>query len=279
MGEMMEEQEYDEINLMDYVRVIWRRKLLIVVIIFVAVVATAIISLTMKPVYEAKAMIMPVGGQSKDMGSAAVLAAQFGIAPSASPAASEIVSLLKTNILRERVISRHGLLPILLDKNQGCEKAKGDIVWAGIRALQGIVKINYLQKDNIIEVSAQFTDPKWAAYLVNITLFELNDLMSSEAKRVADTNKKYLEAQLDRTADPFIKTKIYNLIAQQIENSTMAEVKENFAFKVLDPPRAPDRPIKPQKRQMAMIAFVVALFLGIFTAFVVEYVKRAKGGR
>jgi LPS O-antigen subunit length determinant protein (WzzB/FepE family) len=95
--------------------------------------------------------------------------------------------------------------------------------------------------------------------------------MSNEARRVADTNKKYLESQVDKTADPFIKTKIYALIAQQIETAMMAEVKENFAFKILDPPRVPDVKIKPKRTQMAIIAFVVSLFLGIFVAFGNEY--------
>ena len=47
----------------------------------------------------------------------------------------------------------------------------------------------------------------------------------------------------------------------------MAEVKENFAFKVLDPPRVPDQRIKPQRRRMVMRAFVASLFVGIFMAF------------
>jgi LPS O-antigen subunit length determinant protein (WzzB/FepE family) len=119
----------------------------------------------------------------------------------------------------------------------------------------------------------QFRDPKTAADIVTYTLLELTDHMSNEARRVADINKKYLESQIDKTADPFIKTKIYSLIAQQIETAMMAEVKENFAFKILDPPRTPDVKIKPKRTQMTIIAFVVSLFLGIFIAFGREYWK------
>jgi uncharacterized protein involved in exopolysaccharide biosynthesis len=100
--------------------------------------------------------------------------------------------------------------------------------------------------------------------------------MSYEAKRVANTNKKYLEVEIDKVADPFIRAKIYGLIAQQIETVMMAELKENFAFKMLDSPRIPDRRIKPKRTQMVLIAFIVAFFLGVMVAFVKEYTDKIR---
>jgi uncharacterized protein involved in exopolysaccharide biosynthesis len=104
----------------------------------------------------------------------------------------------------------------------------------------------------------------------------VTDRMSSEAKRVAETNRRYLESIIDKTADPIIKTAIYNLIAQQIQSSMMAEAKENYAFKMIDPPKEPDLKVKPKRALMVILAFIVALFVGIFGAFVIEYVRKAK---
>ena len=129
-------------------------------------------------------------------------------------------------------------------------------------------------KEKSITISAEFDDPIIAANLVNYFLAALSDHMSSEAKRVAAINKKYLEEQLLQTADPFIKQKIYNMIAQQLETSMMAEVKENFSFKVIDPPKVPDLKIKPKRAQMVMIAFIMALFMGVFVAFFLEYLEK-----
>ena len=52
-----------------------------------------------------------------------------------------------------------------------------------------------------------------AAKIVDFFLTTLTDYMSSEAKRVAVINRKYLEEQLGSTSDPFIRQKTYNLIA------------------------------------------------------------------
>lgn len=265
----------DEINLLDYVKVILRNKMLICSIISIVVIVTIIVSFVMTPVYEAKAVIAPAVKTGEPSG-AGLLAAQFGISAPTSSSMSEIVNLLKSNVLKEEVIRKHNLLPVFFTERSLRGKSESQKTWKGIRYLQNTLKISPNQKDNSIQVSIQFKDPKIAADIVNYTLLELTDHMSNEARRVADTNKQYLESQIDKTADPFIRTKIYSLIAQQIETAMMAEVKENFAFKILDPPRTPDKKIKPKRTQMAIIAFLVSLFLGVFIAFGNEYWRNHK---
>ena len=265
------EEDNDEINLLDYLKIIAKNKLLIIILICISVTITSIISFQMPEIYEAKALITPAV-QPRDQGGINVIAAQFGIASPASSNASEIVNILKSNILREKIIKKYDLLPVFFKKEALEGKTEEQKIWTGIRYLQSTLGISFNQKDNVVEVSMQFTDPKKAADIVNYTLTELTEYMSSEAKRIADTNKKYLESLIDNISDPLIRTKIYSLIAQQIETSMMAEVKENFAFKIIDPPRAPDRKIKPKRRANVMLSFVVSLFAGIFIAFFREYV-------
>lgn len=265
------EEDNDEINLLDYLKIIAKNKLLIIILICISVTITSIISFWMPEIYEAKALITPAV-QLRDQGGMSVIAAQFGIASPASSNASEIVNILKSNILREKIIKKYDLLPVFFKKEALEGKTEEQKIWTGIRYLQSTLGISFNQKDNVVEVSMQFTDPKKAADIVNYTLTELTEYMSSEAKRIADTNKKYLESLIDNISDPLIRTKIYSLIAQQIETSMMAEVKENFAFKIIDPPRAPDRKIKPKRRANVMLSFVVSLFAGIFIAFFREYV-------
>lgn len=266
----------DEINLLDLLRVILKNTKFILTIVFVVVVVTAIVSLIMTPTFESKAVIMP-STQQKDIGLGSMLAQQFGIAGPSSPASTEIKSLLESNTLKEKIIKRFNLLKVLLEdkyEKLKMEKTENELMWMGIRALNDIMKVNFKQKDNTIEIVVGYKDPKIARDIVVYILTELTDYMSNEAKRVAETNKKYLESQLDKTADPLIKTKLYNLIAQQIETTMMAEVKEGFAFKILDAPMVPDKRTKPKRKMMVLIAFVTSLFVGIFAAFIREYINK-----
>jgi len=73
-----------------------------------------------------------------------------------------------------------------------------------------------------------------------------------------------------------IRQKIYNLIAQQIETSMMSEMKENFAFTMIDSPREPDRKVFPDRKKIVKIGSLISLFTGISFGFLVEYRGRRK---
>jgi uncharacterized protein involved in exopolysaccharide biosynthesis len=308
--------EEDEISLLEYWQVIWKHRKTILRLAIAIPVITAVVSLFMTNIYQSRAIIAPITTKEGGAGGfSALLAQQFGGLPGVltpgAASASEIVNLLNSNVLREKIITRHNLLPILFpdewDAEKGRWKSEGGWgisldprawmsalarmisppppgiakkvpgvpdVWDGLRKLDDLVSVKNNIKDNSITVTAEFPDPEMSAKLVDFFLTSLTDHMSAEARRVADVNRKYLEAQLATTADPFIRQKIYNLIAQQIETSMMAEVKENFAFKVIDPPKAPDRKVKPKRAVMVIVSFVLALFLGVFAAFGLDYLEK-----
>jgi uncharacterized protein involved in exopolysaccharide biosynthesis len=309
MDRPCEDQPGDEIDLLDYWRVIWKQRRMIGLIAALTVIVTAGISLTITDTYQAKAVIMPVTSRESGGGSVglAAIAQQFGGLPGitmpGSSSASEIVSLLKSNILREKIIHQYNLMPVLFYRQWDSRHQtwnKGGVTlnplyyfslvgtdsvqtqsavpdtWDALRLLNEIVKINQDAKQNTITIAVDFHDPEMAAKIVEYSLVTLTNYMSSEAKRVAATNRKYLEEQLGSTTDPFIKQKTYNMIAQQIEAGMMAEVKENFAFKVIDPPLAPDKIIRPKRVQMVMLSLLAALFVGVFAAFFREYVEKIR---
>jgi uncharacterized protein involved in exopolysaccharide biosynthesis len=304
----------DEIDLLELASTIWKGKKLIILIAVILTLATAVYSLTMTNIYTAQAILKPVSSKEGGGGRLASLASQFGgmagmagIAMPGTASSTELVSLLRSNVLKKSIIERYNLLPILFPKQWDEEKKvwKKKIgfslnplalinkltpaqpsankrepgvpdMWDGIRALDKNITINYNLKEDIITIAVNFRDPDIAARIANYFIISLNDHMSSEAKRIASINKEYLEKQLRETKDPLVQQKIYNLIADKIETTMMAEVKENFAFKVLDPPMAPDKKSTPKRAQMVFIAFIVSLFAGVFIVLFREYIKKIK---
>ena len=273
---MQEKEEYrSEINLLDYINILVRHKNLIIITVAITVVATAIISFLSPKIYEAKAVIMPVAQSQEPSGMSAV-ALQFGITTNQTSNTSELFSLLQSNILMERVIIKNNLVPVFFGE-EAKGKKENELIWDGIRYLKNsIYKVRDNKRDGIIELSVEFKDPEMSASILTGILAELTDYMSSEAKRVADTNKNYLESLIDKNSDPLIKQKIYALIARQIEVSMMAEVKENFAFKILDPPKIPDRKMRPHISMNIMLSFIISLVGGICLAFIMEHIERSK---
>lgn len=291
----------------DYLRVVWKRRTIVALFFVAGTLISAACTLFMTDIYRASAVITPVAGKETGGSEMSMVAQQIGglsgITFPASRPSSEIISLLNSNILREKVIETHALLPVLFIDNWDGERKRwkdgqngglsgqikrffstrpaptidakdsGPSLWDGLRELDGIVKISASAKDNTIAIYAEHRDPAFASRLIEILLSTLNQHMSGEARRVAQTNKRYLMEQLGASNDPLIRQKIYNLIAQQIEVYMMSEVKENFAFKVIDPPRVPDRRVRPGKTRFVEAGAALALLGGIFAAFVLEFVS------
>ncbi|MBI5809847.1 MAG: hypothetical protein HZB21_01460 [Deltaproteobacteria bacterium] len=305
-----------EIDLMDYWRIISKRKVLILLLVIGSVSGTTVYSLLIDEIYRSEGVITPTAAKETGVGipSSMQFSSIVGISIPNTASASEVVNLLKSKTFREKVIMNYSLLQVLFPErwdgtrgawkkngaagygrslsgiattSSGAKTAPGRIdnneddvrpsIWDGLRALDSIVVITHIPKDNIVVIGAEYTDPVSAADIVKHIIAALNEHMSNETKRVAQANSKYLEEQLYKISDPLIRNKIYNLIAQQIEVSMMSEVKENFAFKVLDHPRVPDERIRPKRGMMAALSFGVSLVGGVSLAFVMEYMERIRG--
>lgn len=302
----------DKIDLFALWQVIWRRRVLIAYIVCTMVAMTALGALFMPNIYTAQAIIMPV--EKSGGGMAASLMEQMGGLPgliglSEATSSTEIVLLLQSNVLREKILKDYNLIPAFVSRQRGGEKkawktgkekgftlnahsllfillepvipankkiVKKDNVSLGLLMLATTVKIDHNVMDRTVTISAESDDPVFAANMAHYFLTALNNHMSNEAKRVAAINKQYLEDQLLKTADPLIKQKIYNLIAQQVETSMMAEVKENFCFKIIDPPRVPDEKSGPQRSTMVVSSFLVSLFLAVVIVFFLEFLEKIK---
>jgi uncharacterized protein involved in exopolysaccharide biosynthesis len=265
-----------EINILDYINVLIKQKKIIFLFVAVSVIVTGIISFLSPKIYQSRAVIMPSDATTNTQGSMHDMARRFGISTGQTSSTAEIVSLLRSNILTEKVIKKHNLLNIFFKKDDLGKMAESSKTWNGIRYLKAIYQVNTKLREGIIELSAEFKDPKISADIINYILTELTDYMSSEAKRTAETNRKYLESLINKNTDPLIQNKIYSLIAQQIEISMMADVKQNFAFRTLDPPKVPDMHIKPNTPKSIILSFFLSLTAGIFAAFFIEYIENIK---
>ncbi|CAG1066536.1 hypothetical protein BAC1_02154 [uncultured bacterium] len=273
----------DEVDIIDYLLILRRRALLISALSIAGLVLAFAFSLLLEDRFKAKAVISPVKEGGGPPVGLSLLVQQLESVPSMSfsspSSAPEILALLNSNRLRKKLIERHGLLPVIFSDRWDREKKSwraGERVPTfhdGLRALERSMSVKHSPKDNTITITMESSTAEEAAAMLSRLLTVLNEHLSEEAKRVADSNRRYLESQLKHTPDPLIRQNIYALIAQQIEASMMAGVMENFAFKVIDPPDAPDRRSSPKRHLIALAGFVASMVGGTLLAFVLEFFK------
>lgn len=280
----------DEISLLDLFMVLVRRKGLITGLVFFTGLAAGVISLQMTNIYRSEATIAPRElEQSKGKaltgalgGLGGLVASEFGLGGGSD--ADRIDVLLKSRQLAHLVVEKHNLLPILFEKKwDGQKKAWKETPAPTIQDAYKLIKDDLLKvtrdpKTDVITASIEHKDPEFAKTMMQYYLTELSEGLRAKVLKDAQENMRFLTEQLDRTTDPLLREKIYNMLAKEIEKDTFARAQTYYGFYVLDPPIAPDldKKARPKRALICVLSVVVAFFVAVFLAFFLEYLSRLK---
>jgi uncharacterized protein involved in exopolysaccharide biosynthesis len=74
-----------------------------------------------------------------------------------------------------------------------------------------------------------------------------------------------------------VQETLYTLLVSQLEQAKLAEARDTPTVQVLDPAVPAEKKSKPRIRLNMMLAGAVALMIGLFLAFFLEYVARLRG--
>ena len=284
------EYEEEEINLLDYVIVLLKHKWLIFGIVFGTGVAAVIISLLLPNVYRSEATIIP-REQDKSVTSSALsaLGALGGIA-------GELVGLggggdvdkfevvLKSRDLARRVVEKYKLMPELFEdewdplKKEWKENPAPTVQDAYELITEELLSVERDSKTDVLTIKFDHEDPNFAKIMVDHYLDELSESLREETLQDAAENKRFLQEQIEQTADPLLKVKISDLLAKEIEKETFARAQKYYSFIVLDPPVVADldKEVKPKRALICILSVTVAGFFAIFLAFFLEYIHNVK---
>ena len=227
----------DEINLLDYWRVIWRGKWIIILLCLVSVSVTAWYSFNLPKIYQAKTTIIPTdsggGGLAAAMPFAGVLGGVLPVTTS-----DKIIAILESQTITEKVIRRLDLIPVIFEEewdpvNKAWKGNSGPpTIHQGIKTMQsGIVQVS-TDKRGTVAVAVEFRDPKWAASIANTYVAVLVEYLNDHAI--------------------------------------------NANFQVLDSAVTPEDKFKPNIRRNVMLGGVVALLVSIFLVFFMDYVRKVR---
>ena len=263
----MQEQNYhdDEINLMDYIKVIIKRKITIIGVLIICVVATTIISFRMPKVYQVNSTVRigTIGG-----------------------------SLFSVEEIREKAKNRNLLQSVIseIDKNITVESFKKAI------------KIENIKGTSFLRLQMESTEPDVVVNVLNKIesklvlegneIYEKNMTLINERIQELRLRKENVSKQIEMLNQKISNNKTgsnYPLIQNTLTNyetiySELSETgyllkKDLLAaknFKIIELPAKSINPIKPNKRQMVTISAILGLMLGIFIAFFVEFWQKSK---
>ena len=189
---------------------------------------------------------------------------------------SETILLSKAFI--EEFINDKNLMPILFekkwDKDKNTWKVSKDSIPPFEEAYrimtEDVLSLSTDIRTGVMTFKVTWTDKvlveDWANSMINMVNDNIRDRSISEY----EASISYLKKELESTKLSDLKVVLYNLIEQDIRNISIAKSQENYAFKVLDPARVPNKRIRPKRTQITISGGIFGLLISFIVIFLRE---------
>lgn len=105
--------------------------------------------------------------------------------------------------------------------------------------------------------------PYIAQQWVNWLIEDINKAMRERTIAETSQNLAYLNTQLQKTAVTDMQSTFYKLIEEQTKSLMLAEVQEEFVFKVVDPAVVPELKDSPKRVLICVLGILLGVMLGV----------------
>jgi len=210
----------EEVNLLDYWRTAMKRKWQILLTFCLCVGLAVALNYIMPKKYKAEVSLMPItasgsGGMSgvmNQIGSLPLLGGALGdLGKLGGGKGKELVNILKSRTLTEKIINHFDLLKVLYAKQYDAQTKSFHEGFPAflmpVPVLEDAVdkfgrkveKVDEDKKTGLIKVEIVMKDPVLAAKVANQMIVELQDFIENNSLTVSKRNRIFLEEQLVKT--------------------------------------------------------------------------------
>jgi uncharacterized protein involved in exopolysaccharide biosynthesis len=297
----------DEIDLRELFGVLWDGKWWIAVITATASIISVVLALSLPNIYQSEALLAPASSSSGGLGG---LAQQYGglasLAGISLPGGgSDNKTALGLEVMKSRYfiaefIEHHDLLVPLM-ASSGWDQSTGDLIiddeiyestakkWVrdisppkrpvpspqeAYQEFEKLLSISENKKSGFISLSIKHYSPvvaqQWVAWLIE----DINNTLREQDVTEAERSIVYLKQQVEATLLADLQSMFFELIQQQTETIMLAKVRQEYAFKTIDPAVVPEEKSKPKRVLIYVLGTLLGVMLAVLWVLVMHYAKK-----
>jgi len=269
----------DEIDLFDYLRVVYKYRWTILVVCFLAAAITGGISFLQRPRYVATASVVPpmelMGGDTR-LGLGLLGGAEGALlrkVMDTGSLADMYVGILDSRAVTDAIIDRFDLMHVY---------SVSGLRYKAARKLRRNTKVD-VSKEGIVNVTVEDEDPNRAAAMANAYMEELDGQNKRLSAGQATGKRLFMESRLDEVEQKLqnienmparevqVQEMLYELLVRELEMAKIEEAKSMPTIQILDPAVPPEVRKARGTVTKAVLAGMAALMFMIFVAFGREY--------
>lgn len=294
----------DEIDLKELFVVLWSGKWLIAGITGLAAVTSVAIALMLPNIYTANALLAPAeksgGGMSALMQQYGGLASLAGVSLSGSEDGSRAqlgMQLMKSRAFIGEFVQRRDILPELMAVESWDAQSEEIIFNSALydaaskkwirdfeppklptpsaqeahKAFSAILEVSQDKQTGYVTVSIEHQSPIIAAQWVSWLIEDVNAAVKAQDVTEAKKSIEYLREQVTNTSLADLQAVFFDLIQSQTETVMLAEVRQEYVFKTIDPAVAPEEKSRPSRALICVLGTLLGGMLGVVIVLIRRY--------
>jgi uncharacterized protein involved in exopolysaccharide biosynthesis len=260
---------------------IWTNRWWIIASVVVFTAAFASYAFLTRPVYRASTILIPAANEtgglgaslSGALGSLGGLASLAGVGLGSSPSdAEEALAVLRSREFTEAFIRDKQLMPVLFAESWDAtarrwkDDANPPTYARGYKYFNtGIRSIAQDRRTGLVTMTIDWHNREQAAEWANELVQRLNTEMRARAIAKSEASVGFLEEELKKTSVIGTQEAINRIIEGQIKQRMLANVTQEYAFRVVDKALPPDLidKVRPKRLVLLLLGPVLGVVFGI----------------
>ena len=302
--ELANQNEFREndIDFLSMLKVLYQRKLFILLVTFFVSLISIFYSLQIPNTYKSFAVLVPVSSSntsSTSSGALTSLANLAGISLQREGVSNKIISieLMKSWGFIEEFIKKNGLEveifaskgwdrrtdQLIIDseiydtKNQKWLRKEQEFTksepssWELYEAFIALLNISEDELTGLITVSFEHFSPTFSKKIVDMLVDEINEYSRLDALEKSKKNLEYLNKQILKEGNVTTRGFLYSLVESELENKMISEVNYDHVFVTAQKPMVPELKNGPQRFLIVAMSALIAMVFSIFYVLTVSF--------
>ena len=277
----------DEFDLRQTGKALWQMKWMLAAIVSFFAAASIVVALASERVYRAEILVAEAAPADNRwsaplLGQLGGLATLAGLSSNSATTTEQAIAVLRSRRFTADFISAENLMPVLFADRWDAalgqwisdDESEPPDVQDGVELFhESVRRVETNNESGLITLQIDWHDPETAAQWANSMIKRVNDHLRNRDISEVESTLEYLNRELESATNNELRTRIFDLMEQQIESAMLASVRSEYAFRIIDPAIPPDldKPVRPKRRLIALVGFAA----GLLTALVVGMVRIA----